>query len=109
MAFGALLSGISGNNLGRRGALEVDCSIAIVGAAGMLGTAGKYTAYIACKFIGAVGIGQIQTLGLIYGVEVTPPSRQGLLITLFGIGQSMGNLVVACVCLGSSQLKSDSS
>ena len=107
MAAGAFLSGITGHYLGRRGGLQLGCAIVIIGAAGMLGTAGNYTAYVACKCIGAVGIGQLQSLGPIYGVEVAPPSRRGFLVALFSIGQSMGNLVVACICLGSSSLKSN--
>ncbi|MCJ1471561.1 hypothetical protein MMC13_000201 [Lambiella insularis] len=71
----------------------------------MLGTDGNYTAYIACKCIGAVGIGQLQTLGPTYSVEVTPPKRRGFLVALSSVGQSLGTLVVACVCLRSSFLK----
>ena len=75
MGVGALLSGITGQHLGRRAALQLASLIVIVGAAGMLGTAGYYTAYIVCKCIGGIGIGQMQTLGPIYGVEVTPASK----------------------------------
>ena len=107
MGLGAALSGITGHYLGRRGGLQLGCSIVIVGAAGMLGSAGNYTAYIACKCIGAVGIGQLQTLGPTYGVEVTPPQRRGFLVALFSVGQSLGNLVVACVCLKSAVLKNN--
>jgi sugar porter (SP) family MFS transporter len=107
MGLGASLSGITGHYLGRRGGLQLGCSIVIVGAAGMLGTAGNYTAYIACKCIGAVGIGQLQSLGPTYGVEVTPPKWRGFLVALFSVSQGLGNLVVACVCLKSSILKTD--
>lgn len=75
MGLGACLSGITGHYLGRRGALELASLIVIVGAAGMLGTAGNYTAYVVCKCIGGVGIGQMQTIGPLYGVEVTPSSN----------------------------------
>ncbi len=107
MGLGAALSGITGHYLGRRGGLQLGCSIVIIGAAGMLGTAGNYTAYVACKCIGAVGIGKLQTLGPMYGVEVTPPKRRGFLVALFSVGQSLGSLAVACVCLGSASFKTD--
>lgn len=104
MGLGASISGITGHYLGRRGGLQLGCLIVIIGASGMLGTAGDYTAYVACKCIGAVGIGQLHVLGPLYGVEVTPPSRRGFLVSLFSVGQGLGNLAVACVCLGSSSI-----
>lgn len=107
MGLGAAISGITGHYLGRRGALQLGCLIIIVGASGMLGTAENYTAYVVCKCIGAVGMGQLQTLGPMYGVEVTPPSRRGSLVALFAAGQCVGQLAVAAVCLGSSSFLSN--
>jgi MFS transporter, SP family, sugar:H+ symporter len=107
MGLGAALSGITGNYLGRRGGLQLGCLIVIVGASGMLGTAGNYTAYVACKCVGAVGIGQLHVIGPMFGVEVAPPSRRGFLVSLFSVGQGLGNLAVACVCLGSSTIRNN--
>ena len=46
----------------------------------MLGTAGSYTAFMACKSIGAVGLGHLYTGGTIYGVESLPPRKRGFLL-----------------------------
>lgn len=107
MGLGAAISGITGNYLGRRGGTQLGCIVVIIGAAGMLGTAGNYTAYVVCKCIGAVGLGHLQALGPMYGVEVTPPSRRGFLVALFSVGQGVGQLTVSAICLGSSSLLSD--
>lgn len=104
MGVGAAITGPSGHYLGRKRAIQLACLIIIVGAAGMLGTAGNYTNYVVCKCIGAVGIGQLQTLGPIYGVECTPPNRRGFLIAFFSVSGSLGAFLVALVCLGSSHI-----
>ena len=104
MGLGAALSGITSHYLGRRGALQLGCLIVCVGAAGQLGCAGNYHAYVVCKCIGAVGLGHLQAVTPIYGVECTPANRRGLLVTVYSIGSGFGNTVVACICLGSSHL-----
>ena len=75
MGLGALLAGITGNYFGRKGALQLGSLLVVVGAAGMLGTAGHYSAYVVCKCIGGIGIGQLQMIGTLFGVEVTPSSK----------------------------------
>lgn len=42
----------------------------------------------------SVGMGQLQTLEPMYGVEVTPPSMRGSLVALFAVGQCVGQLAV---------------
>ena len=75
MGLGALLSGFTGHYFGRKVALQIASLLVIAGAAGMLGTAGHYSAYIVCKCIGGVGIGQLQMVSTLFAVEVTPPSK----------------------------------
>jgi hypothetical protein len=69
----------------------------------MIGTAGNLTAYIACKCIGAVGLGHLQSSGITFGVECAPPRTRGLLITLFATGSGVGSLVVGAVCYGTAK------
>lgn len=100
MAIGGGLSGVSANYLGTKGSIQFGCLWIIVGAAGMLGTAGNLTAYIACKCIGGIGIGHLQTMSTTYGVECAPPKRRGSLITLYSTGSGLGSVVVTAICLG---------
>ena len=105
--FGALGGGISsltGTYLGRRGTLMLGSLVTAIGAAGMLGTAGSYTAYMACKCIGAVGIGHLYAGGTVYGVESMPPRKRGFLLALYSIGLASGSLTATAVCYGSSML-----
>ncbi|KAN0117905.1 general substrate transporter [Hyaloscypha variabilis] len=101
LAIGSGLSGISSNWVGPRGGLQVGCIFIIIGAAGMVGSTGNFTAYVACKCIGAVGLGHIQTMGATYGVDCAPSRKRGLLVALYTTGANIGNLVSSCVCLSS--------
>ena len=104
MALGALVSGITGNFLGRRKTILVACLVIIVGAAGMLGTAGSFLNYNVCHCISGVGLGHLYAVTPMYGVECTPPSKRGLLMGLYNVGLAFGTLSAGAVCLGSSYL-----
>ena len=107
MALGAGAAGVTGSYLGRRGTIQVGCAFIIVGAAGMLGSAGNLVAHIACKCIGAVGIGHLQSAAPTWGVEATPAKRRGLLVTLYSVGAGFGTFVVGLICLRSSKVTND--
>jgi MFS transporter, SP family, sugar:H+ symporter len=64
---GGATSALTGRYLGRRGTMQVGSFLIAVGAGGMLGTAGNFTAYMACKCIGGVGIGKIMAGATAYG------------------------------------------
>lgn len=100
MALGAGISGVCANFLGTRGSVQCGCIWTIIGAAGMLGTSGNFTAYVVCKCIGAIGIGHLQTMSTTFGVECAPPGKRGLLITLYSVGSGLGSVVVSAICLG---------
>ena len=107
LALGALVSGITGSFLGRRGAIQVSCLLTVVGAAGMLGTSGNYVNYLVCHCISGVGLGGLQAVTPIYGVECTPPRTRGMLLGFFYFGSAAGNLTAAAVCLGSSGINNN--
>ena len=107
VAVGSGLSGISSNWVGPRGALQVGCIFTIIGAAGMVGSTGNFTAYVVCKCIGAIGLGHIQTMGATYGVECAPSEKRGFLVTLYTVGANIGNLVASCVCLSTQHFPTD--
>ena len=99
---GAALSSITGTYIGRRGTIQAGALLALVGAAGMLGTSSSYLNYMVCKCIGGVGQGLLISGTIVYGVECMPPQRRGLLLGLFSIGLGIGNALAAGVCAGSS-------
>lgn len=108
IAVGGGISGLSGRYIGRRGSIQIGCALAIIGAAGMLGTggdeSGTFQHYIVCKSIGAVGIGQLLASSLTYGSECVVAHKRGLSLGLYGVGLAMGNVASSAVCAGSAQL-----
>ena len=104
VAIGGALAGLTGHYLGRRGTIQCGCLLAVVGAAGMLGTAGSLLRYMVCKAIGGVGIGQLLASSLVYGTECVAASHRGLLLGLYNYGLSMGNVAASAVAAGSSTL-----
>lgn len=102
VALGSAIGGITGNYLGRRGAIQVGCVFVAIGAGGMLGTIGNYAAYLVCKCIGGIGLGHFIAAAPTYGVECTAPSKRGFLTSLFNIGLGFGNAVAAAVCAGTA-------
>lgn len=102
VALGGAISGVVGTYFGRRGTIQLGSLLVAVGAAGMLGTAGNFTAYLACKCIGGVGLGHLIAAGPVYGAECTIASKRGVLMALYNIGLGCGNAVAAAVCWGSS-------
>lgn len=107
LGLGSGFSGFSSNYLGRKGAIQLGCVLASVGAGGMIGTAGNFTAYVACKCIGAIGIGHFQAMGPMFGIECTPARYRGFLVAFFSIGGGLGYLTVSLVCWGTSAYHSD--
>lgn len=109
IGLGATIGGFVGNYLGRRGTIQVGSLVTAIGAAGMLGSKGNYTAYLACKCIQSVGLGNIIGAVPQYGVECISASRRGLLMALFNVGLGLGNACAAAVCLGTSTIHNDAS
>ena len=107
LAMGAGISGLVSNYIGPRGAVQTGCVITIVGAAGMIGSEGNFTGYVVSKCVGAIGLGHIQTMGTTYGVDCAPSRKRGLLVTLYAVGATIGNLSATLVCLGSQHIRSN--
>src|ERR1700761_4050919 len=91
VGLGGAASGVTGNYLGRRGTVQVGAVFAAIGAGGMLGTAGNFTAYLVCKCIGGLGLGHIIAAAVVYGAECTAASKRGMLLALYNIGLGSGN------------------
>lgn len=106
VALGGGVAGVTGQHCGRRGAIQIGCGLAIIGAAGMLGTTGSFLRYMVCRCIGAVGIGHLLAAGATYGSECIVPSKRGLSLGLYNVGLAMGNVASAAVCAGSARLES---
>ena len=107
VALGCVLAAPISYYLGRKGTLQVGCLLVCIGSAGQLGTSGNYTNFSVCKCIAAIGAGTFTVGGPTYGVETAPPAKRGALVAMYGAGLSIGSLVVAAVCLGSSEISDD--
>ncbi|CAG8388714.1 unnamed protein product [Penicillium salamii] len=105
IALGGGLAGLTGQYCGRRGSIQVGCMLAIIGAAGMLGTSGSFLYYMVCRCISAVGIGHLLASGVTYGSECIVPSKRGLSLGLYNVGLAMGNVASSAVCAGSARLE----
>ncbi|KAJ5586412.1 hypothetical protein N7450_006199 [Penicillium hetheringtonii] len=106
---GGGLSGVTGQYTGRRGGIQIGCILAIIGAAGMLGTGagqtGSFTHYMVCKCISAIGLGQLSASSLTYSSECIVASKRGVSLGLYNIGLALGNVASSAVCAGSAQLE----
>jgi SP family sugar:H+ symporter-like MFS transporter len=105
IAVGGGVAGLTGQKFGRRGAIQVGCALAIIGAAGMLGTGGSFLHYMVCRSISAVGIGHLIAASVTYGSECIVASKRGLSLGLYNVGLAMGNLASSAVCAGSARLE----
>ncbi|KAJ5177044.1 uncharacterized protein N7482_002921 [Penicillium canariense] len=110
IGIGGGLSALTGRYTGRRGAIQIGCGLAIIGAAGMLGTGshsgGTFLHYMVCKCISAIGIGQLIAAALSYGSECIVANKRGLALGLYNVGLALGNLASSAVCAGSARLES---
>ncbi|OQE40033.1 hypothetical protein PENCOP_c006G05432 [Penicillium coprophilum] len=106
VAIGGGISGVAGQYVGRRASIQVGCALAIIGAAGMLGTSGSFLRYMVCRSISAVGIGQLMAASLTYGSECIVASKRGLSLGLYNVGLASGNVAAFAVCAGSARLES---
>ena len=106
-ALGGILAAFMSKWIGRRSCLQVGCVWVCIGAAGMLGTSGNYTAYVVCHCIEAIGIGHFSAMAPIYGVECVSPQKRGMLVSLYNVGSSTGVLVIGAICLGSAKITSN--
>ncbi|OQV07838.1 hypothetical protein CLAIMM_12205 isoform 2 [Cladophialophora immunda] len=107
IGIGGALAGLIGNYLGRRGAIQIACALIAAGAGGMLGTAGNYFNYMACKCIQGVGLGVLLAAGPVWGVECLLPKTRGMLLSFFSYGLAIGNMMAGCVCLATSKYTSN--
>ena len=104
---GAVLAALMSKWIGRRTCLQIGCVWVAIGSAGMLGTSGNYTAYVACHCIEGVGLGHFFSMAPIYGVECVAPAKRGMLMSLYNVGSSLGIVVIAAVCVGSAKISSN--
>ncbi|KAJ5689050.1 hypothetical protein N7462_003442 [Penicillium macrosclerotiorum] len=109
IGIGGGLSGLTGRYTGRRGSIQIGCLLAIIGAAGMLGTGspsdGSFRHYMVCRCISAMGIGQLITSAVTYGSECIVAHKRGLALGIYNVGLAMGNVASSAVCAGSARLE----
>ena len=109
MGVGGGIAGFTGRYIGRRGSIQIGCALAVVGAAGMLGTGGRssgsFLHYMVCRCISALGIGNLMSASVTYGSECIVAHKRGLALGLYNVGLAMGNVASSAVCAGSAQLE----
>ncbi|CDM35927.1 hypothetical protein DTO013F2_3023 [Penicillium roqueforti] len=105
VAIGGAIAGMTGRYFGRRGSIQAGCTLAIIGAAGMLGTSGSFLRYMVCRSISAVGVGQLIVSSVTYGSECIVANKRGLSLGLYNVGLAGGNLAASAVCAGSARLE----
>ncbi|KAJ5702479.1 hypothetical protein N7488_010027 [Penicillium malachiteum] len=109
IGIGGGISGLSGRFFGRRGTIQIGSALAIIGAAGMLGTGGRgegsFLHYMVCRCISAIGIGHMISGAVTYGSECIVASKRGFALALYNVGLAMGNVASSAVCAGSAKLE----
>src|ERR1700691_1702719 len=89
---GAMLAGIPGQRYGRRNSLRVMAIFYVISALGCA-FAWNWTALIAFRFIGGLGIGGSSVLGPMYIAEIAPPAWRGRLVGCFQLNVVIGILL----------------
>lgn len=106
---GALTSGVLGERLGGRKALTIMAVLYVVSALGC-GLAWNWSALLAFRFIGGLGVGGSSVLGPVYIAELAPAKWRGRLVGMFQFNVVLGillaylsNYVIAGLHLGGGE------
>jgi MFS transporter, SP family, arabinose:H+ symporter len=106
---GALSAGTVGERIGSRAALRGMALLYVLSALGCA-FAWNWTALLAARFVGGLGIGGSSVLGPVYIAEVAPPSNRGRMVGLFQINIVVGivlayisNFIVVSFQLGAAE------
>jgi SP family arabinose:H+ symporter-like MFS transporter len=89
---GAVSGGVLGERLGSRGALRIMAALYLVSALGCA-VAWNWSALLAFRLIGGLGIGGSSVLGPVYIAEIAPAKWRGRLVGLFQINVVIGILL----------------
>ncbi len=89
---GAILAGIPGQRIGRRDSLRIMAVLYVVSAIGC-GLAWNWSALLAFRVIGGLGIGGSSVLGPMYIAEIAPAKWRGRLVGTFQINIVVGILL----------------
>jgi MFS transporter, SP family, arabinose:H+ symporter len=89
---GAMLAGFPGERFGRRDSLRVMAILYLISGLGCA-TAWNWTALVAFRFIGGLGVGGSSVLGPMYIAEVAPAKLRGRLVGVFQFNVVFGILL----------------
>jgi MFS transporter, SP family, arabinose:H+ symporter len=90
--FGSMLAGIPGDRFGRRDSLRILAILYLISSLGCA-FAWSWTALVAFRFIGGLGIGGSSVLGPMYIAELAPAKLRGRLVGLFQFNVVLGILL----------------
>jgi MFS family permease len=106
-AFGSVTQGWVSDKIGRKRALILGSTLALIGTAFVAGTA-HIGMLIAFRFVQGWGMGMIVTLAPLYLAEISPPHRRGLVVGAFAFSLGLGTNIVGWVSLGTFYAKNKS-
>jgi sugar porter (SP) family MFS transporter len=89
---GSMLAGIPGDRIGRRDSLRILAILYLISALGCA-FAWNWSALVAFRFIGGLGIGGSSVLGPMYIAELAPAKYRGRLVGLFQFNVVLGILL----------------
>jgi MFS family permease len=89
---GSMVAGIPGDRIGRRDSLRILAILYLVSALGCA-FAWNWSALVAFRFIGGLGIGGSSVLGPMYIAELAPAKYRGRLVGLFQFNVVFGILL----------------
>jgi SP family arabinose:H+ symporter-like MFS transporter len=90
--FGSMLAGIPGDRLGRRDSLRLTAILYLLSALGCA-LAWNWSALVAFRFVGGLGIGASSVLGPMYIAELAPAKFRGRLVGFFQFNIVFGILL----------------
>lgn len=94
--FGAVISGVVSDTIGRKWPLVVSALLFLVSAFGS-GYADGFTVFIIYRLIGGLGIGLASTLSPMYIAEIAPSARRGRLVSINQLTIVIGILLAQIV------------
>lgn len=93
--FGALISSITADLIGRKRAVFAACVTSCAGGALQSGSV-NIGMYIFMRFLTGVGVGMILVLIPLYQSDVSPPHSRGLMVGIHGICITLGYCLGGC-------------